>query len=87
MSETPRVVIQTRYRDISDEETKVHHAHMGESLPNNWENLRGRAIEIVTPAVESVSREIGCGQPWYRVVKPLIKTYNYVCPHIAEIGD
>lgn len=79
------ILIQTTYRDIPGEEFLkcIRPGYRTSDLAEEWERLRGKPIQILTPSVEMNSVYWGCNGPIYRVVgSPWC-----VCPHMAEIGD
>ena len=79
------MVFHTRYRDIpwSEIENAAGH-HVGLEPPERtWENYhRGRPVSVITPP-GSPNHSYGCTGPHYKIAW----TADYVCPHIAEIGD
>lgn len=80
------MIIKTRYRDISFAETQkcIRPQRISQRKVDidDWNKMRGRAVEIITPAGVGTSDWL-CSGPFYRVVG---ESYA-VCPHIAEIGD
>jgi len=85
------VIIQTRYRDISFEELRrVHDAMFYSSARvGDWSEKRGKLINVETPPIPEEQLDPNarkCGERWYRIVSGVFQG-NWVCPHIAEIGD
>lgn len=85
------MIIETRYRDIPDEEIHQAHSLMSRAAPEIWERMRGRPVLIETPAIteaELTPDQRTCGAPWYRVVRDVSELGRRdVCTHLAEIGD
>ena len=79
------MIIHTRYRDIPWEQIEEgERHHRGAGIPGLiWEaENRGKPVSIETPA-RRPSGYTACDGPHYHIAG----TSDYVCPHIAEIGD
>lgn len=77
-------IVQTRYRDIPWEDIAAIHNPVMPQDSIDWDSqMRGRAVEILTPALLDSD---GCGGPWFTILNGPTKAL-WVCPHLAEIGD
>lgn len=82
------MMIKVRYRDITAEETQAAHPKMKPAPRDEWqEHMRGREIDIHTPASETWTQHFNCGLHWCAIEKRPGILGDAVCAHIAEIGD
>ena len=83
------MIIATRYRDIPWEEIVAAHGFKDGDHAEWWEKLRGKPIQLITPATaEKFPR---CNLPHFQISggHPFIgkDKRTFVCGHLAEIGD
>jgi hypothetical protein len=83
------MIVQTRYRDLSWEETGCP-TQLNAGGLIEWAKYRGISVSIETPSRSNLPYALKwavsstCNQPKYRVIGA---DGISVCSHIAEIGD